>query len=84
MLRQSGFTTGAVDNLYQLKEWFARGFRYYINSVGNRRWIDGATINELAKPWLREHKDEDFFSIPSLLGSSYSILTSKRICEKFL
>ncbi|PWU66872.1 sulfatase [Gracilibacillus dipsosauri] len=61
MLRQSGFTTGAVDNLYQLKEWFARGFRYYINSVGNRRWIDGATINELAKPWLREHKDEDFF-----------------------
>ncbi|WP_163537543.1 sulfatase [Gracilibacillus sp. YIM 98692] len=61
MLRKAGFTTGAVDNLYQLKEWFARGFRYYINSVGNTRWIDGETINELAKPWLREHKDEDFF-----------------------
>ncbi|WP_077623351.1 sulfatase family protein [Sediminibacillus massiliensis] len=61
MLRQSGFTTGAVDNLYQLKEWFARGFRYYINSVGDNRWIDGKTVNELAKPWLRDHKDEDFF-----------------------
>lgn len=61
MLHQAGFTTGAVDNLYQLKEWFARGFRYYTNSVGKTRWIDGHTINELAKPWLKEHKDENFF-----------------------
>lgn len=61
MLRQAGFTTGAVDNLYQLKEWFARGFRYYTNSVGKNRWIDGQTINELTKPWLKEHKDENFF-----------------------
>ncbi|CAG7597707.1 hypothetical protein PAESOLCIP111_00168 [Paenibacillus solanacearum] len=61
MLRSAGFTTGAVDNLYQLKEWFARGYRYYINSVGGKRWIDGRTINDLAKPWIRDHKDEDFF-----------------------
>lgn len=61
MLRKTGFTTAAVDNLYQLKEWFARGFRYYINSVGKERWIDAKTVNELTKPWLREHKDEDFF-----------------------
>ncbi|MGY4691030.1 sulfatase [Salibacterium sp. K-3] len=61
MLRKAGFTTGAVDNLFQLKEWFARGFRYYINSVGNKRWIDGETVNALAKPWLKEHKEEDFF-----------------------
>jgi len=61
MLRKAGFTTGAVDNLYQLKEWFARGFRYYTNSVGKNRWIDGQTINELTMPWLKEHKDEDFF-----------------------
>ncbi|MDC3415922.1 sulfatase-like hydrolase/transferase [Aquibacillus salsiterrae] len=61
MLRNAGFTTGAVDNLYQLKEWFARGFRYYINSVGENRWIDGKTVNNLAKPWIKEHKDEDFF-----------------------
>ncbi|MFB5661068.1 sulfatase [Alteribacillus sp. HJP-4] len=61
MLKQAGITTGAVDNLFQLKEWFARGFRYYINSSGNKRWIDGSTVNELTKPWLVEHKDEDFF-----------------------
>lgn len=61
LLRSHGFTTGAVDNLYQLKEWFARGYRYYINSVGNKRNIDGRTVNELAFPWIREHKDEPFF-----------------------
>nr|WP_284286329.1 sulfatase-like hydrolase/transferase [Alicyclobacillus fastidiosus] len=61
ILRKAGFVTGAVDNLYQLKEWFARGYRYYINSVGRERWIDGRTVNDLAIPWIREHKDEDFF-----------------------
>lgn len=61
MLREAGFNTGAVDNLYQLKEWFARGYRHYINSVGGKRWIDGRTVNELAFPWLEEHKDESFF-----------------------
>jgi arylsulfatase A-like enzyme len=61
MLKRAGFVTGAVDNLYQLKEWFARGYRYYINSSGNVRHIDGRTVNDLAKPWIREHKDEPFF-----------------------
>jgi arylsulfatase len=61
LLRSAGFTTGAVDNLYQLKEWFARGYRYYMNSVGTKRWIDGQTVNDLAFPWLEAHKDESFF-----------------------
>ncbi|TMV49036.1 DUF4976 domain-containing protein [Paenibacillus mesophilus] len=61
LLRSAGFTTSAVDNLYQLKEWFARGYRYYINSAGGKRWIDGRTVNELAFPWLTQHKDESFF-----------------------
>lgn len=61
LLRSAGFTTGAVDNLYQLKEWFARGYRYYINSVGRKRWIDGRTVNDLALPWIREHAGEPFF-----------------------
>lgn len=61
LLRSAGFTTAAVDNLYQLKEWFARGFRYYINSVGSNRWIDGRTVNDLAFPWIEQHKDESFF-----------------------
>ncbi len=61
IMRKSGFTTAAVDNLYHLKEWFARGYQYYINTIGQTRWIDGKTVNALAKPWIREHKDEDFF-----------------------
>lgn len=61
MLRSAGFTTSAVDNLYQLKEWFARGYRYYMNSVGGNRWIDGRTVNDLAMPWIEQHKDEPFF-----------------------
>ncbi|MGM7722340.1 sulfatase family protein [Metabacillus sp. Hm71] len=61
ILRRAGFTTAAVDNLYHLKEWFARGYQYYMNTIGKTRWINGQTINDLAKPWIREHKDEDFF-----------------------
>ncbi|MFC0330615.1 sulfatase [Paenibacillus sepulcri] len=61
MLRSAGFTTAAVDNLYQLKEWFARGYRYYMNSVGGNRWIDGRTVNELAMPWIGQHREENFF-----------------------
>ncbi len=61
MLKSAGFNTAAVDNLYQLKEWFARGYRYYLNSAGGKRWIDGKTVNGLAMPWLDAHKDESFF-----------------------
>lgn len=61
LLRAAGFTTGAVDNLYQLKEWFARGYNHYINTVGGNRWIDGSRINDLALPWIEQHKDEPFF-----------------------
>ncbi|MBB6730174.1 sulfatase [Cohnella zeiphila] len=61
LLRAAGFATAAVDNLYQLKEWFARGYRYYINSVGGNRWIDGRTVNDLALPWIEQHRDESFF-----------------------
>ena len=61
ILRTAGYTTAAVDNLYNLKEWFARGYQYYINTIGGTRWIDGQTINDRAKPWIIDHKDEDFF-----------------------
>ncbi|MFE5317622.1 sulfatase [Paenibacillus sp. NPDC056579] len=60
-LKAAGFKTCAVDNLYNLKEWFARGYQCYLNSSGKKRWIDGRTVNDLALPWIREHKDDDFF-----------------------
>ncbi|WP_226527020.1 sulfatase [Metabacillus niabensis] len=61
IIRKAGFTTAAVDNLYHLKEWFARGYQYYMNTTGKTRWIKGHSINKFAKPWINEHKDEDFF-----------------------
>jgi len=61
LLRDAGYRTAAVDNLYQLKEWFARGYNHYINSVGKKRWIDGRTINSLAKEWLSTCGQEPFF-----------------------
>lgn len=61
LLREAGYTTAAVDNLYQLQEWFARGFQYYINTKGRERWIDGRIVTDHAKAWIREHRDEDFF-----------------------
>jgi arylsulfatase len=61
MLRKAGMTTAAVDNLYHLKEWFARGYQYYMNTIGKQRWIDGRTVTDLAKSWIREHRDENFF-----------------------
>ena len=61
MLRRAGYTTGAVDNMYQLKEWFARGYQYYVNSVGQERFIDGRTVTDKAKAWISQHRQEDFF-----------------------
>lgn len=61
LLKNAGFTTAAVDSMYNMKEWFARGYQYYMNAQGHTRWIDGKTINQFAFPWLEAHKDEDFF-----------------------
>lgn len=83
MLRAAGFTTGAVDNLYQLKEWFARGYRYYINSAGGRRWIDGQTVNELAFPWLEAHKDESFFLFLHYWDAHTPYLPPERLMREF-
>lgn len=60
-LRRAGWTTAAVDNLYQLKPWFARGFRYYVNTVGNRRWIDGEDVTAETVRWLRTTRGDPFF-----------------------
>ncbi len=60
-LRRAGLTTAAIDNLYQLKTWFARGFRYYVNMVSQQRWIDGADVTQEAVDWLRQHYRTPFF-----------------------
>jgi len=65
ILTQHGVTTAAVSTLYMMRRWFARGFKYYMNPVaGIRRrlqQVDAEEINAMALPWIKEHKDEDFF-----------------------
>lgn len=83
LLRKSGYTTAAVDNLYHLKEWFARGYQYYINSIGSTRWIDGQTINNHAKQWIKEHKNEDFFLFLHYWDPHTPYLPPKEYIPKF-
>jgi len=65
ILAQHGVATAAVSTLYMMRPWFARGFKYYMNPVaGVRRrlqQVDAEEINAMALPWIRKHKDEDFF-----------------------
>ncbi len=83
ILRTAGYTTAAVDNLYNLKEWFARGYQYYINTIGGTRWIDGQTINDRAKPWIIDHKDEDFFLFLHYWDSHTPYLPPKEYIPEF-
>jgi arylsulfatase A-like enzyme len=67
MLRNAGYTTCAVDVLNRWKEWFARGYEFYIDPRpeggvwATGQMIDWTTFNHRAIPWLRSHADEKFF-----------------------
>jgi arylsulfatase A-like enzyme/multidrug efflux pump subunit AcrA (membrane-fusion protein) len=60
LLRRNGYTTGAVDHLFAMKDWFIRGYDDYMPPPGRSR-SPGSVINEIGFPWITEHKDEDFF-----------------------
>lgn len=64
LLAKAGYTTCAVDNLYQMKQWFARGYEFYIDPSLRRTYPLSVTCDELnarAIPWLHAHQDEHFF-----------------------
>ncbi len=64
MLQNSGYTTAAVDNLYDMKSWLARGYEFYINPSHRhklRLLVSCEEINARALPWIREHSSEQFF-----------------------
>lgn len=64
LLQQAGYTTAAVDNLYDIKPWLARGYEFYINPSYRhklRLLTSCEEINERAIPWIRAHKKETFF-----------------------
>lgn len=64
LLQSAGYTTAAVDNLFDMKPWFARGFEFYINPSFRhklRLLVSCEEINARAVPWIREHAGEKFF-----------------------
>lgn len=64
LLARAGYTTCAVDNLYQMKPWFARGYEFYIDPSLRHTYPLSVTCDELnarAIPWLHAHKGEKFF-----------------------
>ncbi len=60
LLRKSGYTTGAVDHLFAMKDWFIRGYDDYMPPPGRSR-SPGSVINSIGFPWIGEHAQEDFF-----------------------
>ncbi len=60
MFQEHGCRTGAVDHLFVMKEWFQRGYQDYMVPPGRSR-SPASSINDLAFPWLAEHRSEDFF-----------------------
>lgn len=63
-LQQAGYTTCAVDNLFDIKPWFARGYEFYINPSYHHRMrllVTCEEINSRAIPWLQQHSREPFF-----------------------
>ncbi len=64
MLQGAGMTTCAVDNLFDIKPWLARGYEYYVNPSHRHRMrlmVSCEEINSRALPWIREHRAEPFF-----------------------
>jgi len=60
LLARAGIRTAAVDNLSDMKPWFAKGYIDYINPhVGQK--VAAEHVNRYALEWLEAHKDEDFF-----------------------
>ncbi len=64
ILLKAGYTTAAFDNLMRERQWFGRGFEFYVDSSLHRVLSLGITCEELnsrAIPWMRHHADEPFF-----------------------
>jgi len=65
-LQRAGFLTAAVDNLYAMRPWYARGFEFYIDPThraANRLDASAELINQRAIPWLRAHAHDRFFLV---------------------
>jgi len=63
-LQRAGLVTCAVDNMYSMRPWFARGYEFYIDPSHRAKMRLSVTcegINRRALPWLRHHARAPFF-----------------------
>jgi arylsulfatase A-like enzyme/multidrug efflux pump subunit AcrA (membrane-fusion protein) len=60
IFKERGYATGAVDHLFAMKDWFVRGYDDYMPPPGRSR-SPGSVINQIAFPWIHDHREEDFF-----------------------
>lgn len=60
ILREKGYITAAVDNLYDIKNYFVRGYDYYMKT-SHLQFVSANEVNEMAIPWIKQNKDKDFF-----------------------
>lgn len=61
MLQGAGYTTCAVDNLRQIKPWFADGFEFYLDPShrhGHTWSVPMSLLNTRLLPWLKSHTEE--------------------------
>jgi len=64
ILHQNDYTTCAIDNLLQMKPWFARGYEFYIVTSYNLpgfQFVSADMVNNRALEWLDNHHKEKFF-----------------------
>lgn len=61
LMRHHKVSTIAVDNLVDHKQWFARGFEYYINPRMRGEFPPADVFNERAIEWLTKTRREPFF-----------------------
>lgn len=62
ILKNNNYRTAAVDNLFDIKPWFAKGYEYYINpKTKSTHSIKAEEITYEAIKWLKGHYSEDFF-----------------------
>jgi arylsulfatase len=63
-LQRTGLVTCAVDNMYSMRPWFARGYEFYIDPSHRAKMslaVSCEGINRRAIPWLRAHAQTPFF-----------------------
>jgi arylsulfatase A-like enzyme len=86
LLVEGGYTTCAVDNLWRARQWFGRGYEFYLDPSVRRGLLLGVTceeINDRAISWLRQQRDEPFFLFLHYWDPHYPLVPPRRYRDLF-